>query len=291
MKRALLGIAFLRLYLYAYFKMPIERVHIVGCGPRSGTTLLTELMRTSFNIDLTIDHEATMSTMPPRKGRVFLTKKPRDIVVVGEALKRMENLTVLYMVRDPRDMVVSKHGKSPDEYYASLKYWKHYSECGKELAGHPRFLTIKYEELVSDPDGMQEMISEKIPFLEKTRNFSDYGPETKVSEGSRQALKSVRKITSKSIGSWKNHLPRVKQQIQLHGGITQDLINHGYEDSHHWEEILDEVKAGDFKSHRGEFFTKKEMNKLHRRKKIKAHLAVIGHSTPVLSVKSLFYRS
>jgi hypothetical protein len=268
--------------------MRIKRIHIVGCGPRSGTTLLAELMRVSFKIDLYTSHEASMSTLPPEKGKIFLTKKPRDILVVEPILKLNPNLTVLYMIRDPRDMVVSKHGIAPDQYWSSLKYWKTYSAYGKKLEGHPRFITIRYESLVKDPDQIQNLIINRIPFLEKTQNFSEFSSNNQVSIGSKKALGSVRKISSNSIGVWKNHLPRIKDQLKKHGSISQDLIDYGYEPNKDWERILMNVEDINFQSYRDEYFSRQTLKKRHSRKKLKAIWVFIGHSNIFLFFKHIF---
>ncbi len=266
----------------------MERIHIVGCGPRSGTTLLAELMRVSFNIDLYASHEASISTIPPDTGDIFLTKKPRDILTVEPALKMNKNLTVLYMVRDPRDMVVSKHGIAPDQYWSSLKFWKTYSTYGKRLENHPRFITIRYESLVKNPDEVQNMILEKIPYLKKTQLFSEFSRESKVSSGSQKALGSVRKISSSSIGAWKNHLPRIKNQLKKHGSISQDLIDYGYEPDRAWEQILENVEDIDFQSYKEEYFSKKMLNKRLRGRKLKSILLYVSHSSFFLFFRHLF---
>ncbi|MEN0002261.1 MAG: hypothetical protein AAF940_15390, partial [Pseudomonadota bacterium] len=56
-----------------------------------------------------------------------------------------------------------------------------------------------------------------------------------------KALRGVRPISTSSIGNWKNHLPRVAGQIALHGAITDELIEFGYEPDRSWEALLDGV--------------------------------------------------
>jgi hypothetical protein len=129
----------------------MKRIHIVGCGPRSGTTLLTEMMTACFEIDIFTKHEDPIFKVPPKRGEIYLTKCPKDILLIGPILKAMVDLTVIYMIRDPRDMVVSKHGEDPNNYWSSIKFWKTYTPYGKKLKNRNRFLTIKYEDLVSRP--------------------------------------------------------------------------------------------------------------------------------------------
>jgi hypothetical protein len=249
---------------------------------------LAELIRFAFEIDLYASHEKNISKPPPRKGQIYLTKKPKDILIIEPILKRMSNLTVLYVVRDPRDIVVSKHGIAPDKYWCSLTYWKAYTPFGKRLNGHPRFIQISYEMLINEPDVVQKQIMERIPYLKKIQNFSDFSPNSNVSDDARKALKSVRKVSNKSMGSWKNHLPRIKQLLQTHGSITQDLIDFGYETNGDWENLLSDVEDKDYTSYKPEFLNPKTFNKRQRKKELRAYWAYLGHSNLVLSLKSLF---
>ncbi len=56
-------------------------------------------------------------------------------------------------------------------------------------------------------------------------------------------MHNVRPIAPTSVGSWKQHLPRIKGQQQIHGSLTPDLIDCGYETSADWEQLLDDVVA------------------------------------------------
>lgn len=79
----------------------MKRIHIVGVSPRSGTTLLAELMNACFEIDLWEEHEAPLFATPPGPGNIYLTKRPRDVMVVGPRLRVDPNLWVLCMIRGP----------------------------------------------------------------------------------------------------------------------------------------------------------------------------------------------
>ena len=82
----------------------MQRIHVVGASPRTGTTLIAEAMVACFDIDLYCEHEARIFTPPPGPGRVFLTKAPRDILFAEEALAASPDMHVVYMLRDPRNV-------------------------------------------------------------------------------------------------------------------------------------------------------------------------------------------
>jgi hypothetical protein len=134
----------------------MKRIHIVGSSSRTGTTLIAEMMIACFNIDLYTRHEDSIYIIPPRNADVYLTKNPQDIMIVEPVLHILPDLYVIYMLRDPRDTIVSRHGKDPNKYWADLLFWKIYSPFGQRLKSHPRFITIKYEDLVTKPDALSD---------------------------------------------------------------------------------------------------------------------------------------
>ncbi len=266
----------------------MQRIHIVGCSPRSGTTLLMELMKNCFDIDLYAEHEGRMLKLPSKRCNVYLTKKPKDILKIEPILKVMKNLTVIFMVRDPRDVVVSKHRKCPDQYWTGLGMWKAYTPMGKKLEKHPRFLSIKYEDLVSKPNEIQCFIQEKIPYLKRTKLFEEFNENLAVSVGAEKALGGIRAVSTSSIGNWKNHLPRIKEQIRKHGSISDDLIYYGYEKDNNWLNVLNNVEDVDYVSRRLESPIIKNFQKRRMLYKIRAYFVWISHWDLVLSIKSYF---
>lgn len=248
----------------------MKRIHIVGCGPRTGTTLLTELMISSYQIDLYTDHEDRIAKRPPRKGKVFLTKSPKDIVLIEPVLRWVKNLYVIFMLRDPRDMIVSKHGSNKKLYFSNLAYWFNYIPFARKLMGHPRFLMIKYEDLVTQPDQVQKRISEKLPFLVQKNAFSDYHKVAKPSSDSKLALGDVRPVSGSSIGKWQNHPGRIKAQMQEHGNLTNDLIEFGYEPDANWEKELGHVTPEVSENHESNFYKKSWIRHKRRNKNVRA---------------------
>jgi hypothetical protein len=121
-------------------------------------------------------------------------------------------------------------------------------EYSKKMAGHERFLEVRYEDFVRDPDATQELIAEKFPWLEKTHNFSEYHEYAQVSEKSITAMHSVRPIAPTSVGVWTKNPGRIKAQQMIHGSLSPDLIECGYETSTDWEKVLVDVEPDFTKS-------------------------------------------
>lgn len=240
----------------------MKRIHIVGASPRTGTTLMAEAMVACFDIDHHTEHEDRLFTRAKGDGNIYLTKCPKDILIVGPSLLVDPNLYVIYMIRDPRDIICSKHRRAPDRYWASLRYWNTYTKYARQLSGHPRFIEVRYEDFVSDPDVVQDELMRRMPFLTMRAPFSRYHEVATPSKDSRDALGGKRPIKPVSVGKWKDHLERVAGQLHLHGSITDDLIEFGYERDDTWREILKGVTPDTSASHWPEYMTEDEE---HRR--------------------------
>jgi len=225
-----------------------KHIHIVACSPRSGTTLLSEVMVTCFRVDKHYDHEIRFHLVSAEDGQVVVTKRPKDTMYMPVLIKEDPELYVIYVMRDPRDVIVSRHGKNKSIYYSNIRLWRQMHAYAKQMAGHERFLEVRYEDFVRDPDSTQQMIAEKFPWLEKTHNFSKYHEYAQISEKSITAMHSVRPIAPTSVGVWTQHPGRIKGQQMIHGSLSPELIECGYESSADWEQVLNGVEPDFSKS-------------------------------------------
>lgn len=230
-------------------------IHIVGCSPRSGTTLLQELMVTCFEIDHFCEHERSLFKEEIHQDGITCTKHPREILYVGGALRVNRNLHVIYIVRDPRDVIVSRHANSPGLYFTGLDFYLRADRYAAKLADHSRFVVVRYEDLVKSPDAMQEYIEQRLPFLKRKHRFSEFHLYAEVSTDSSQALNGVRAPSAEGIGKWRHHLPRVSAQFKKFPDGVEVLIRHGYEPDVEWARGLpvadDELVASVLKDRAG----------------------------------------
>lgn len=233
----------------------MRRIHVVGSSPRTGTTLMAEALQTCCNIDKYTKHEVRLFSRAEGSWDIFLTKSPKDIMIVGPSLRVDPDLFVIYMLRDPRDIICSQHRKRADRYWAGLKFWKTYSRMGQKLKDHPRFITVRYEHFVSEPDKVQEKLTEEIPFLEKKISFSRFHEFADVSDSSEEALGGVRPIRPDSVGKWRQHKERIAGQLELHDRLPEDLIRFGYEKDYKWMEELEDVVPDISPGHFPEYMT------------------------------------
>lgn len=215
----------------------MKRVHIVGLGPRTGTTLMAQSMVACFHIDRFESHERSIVRHRRVLG-IFLTKQPGDLPLLSPRFFIDGSLHVIAMMRDPRDVIVSRHEEDPACYWAPLRFWKRHIVHLKRLKGHPRFTVVQYEKLVQEPDRVQAELMARMPFLVPKAPFSAFEQSVDPSPRARAALGGLRPMDTGSIGAWRQHLPRVAGQIAQHGPLVDDLIDFGYERDGDWMDRL-----------------------------------------------------
>ncbi len=243
--------------------VPRHRIHIVGTSPRSGTTLLAEMMATCFDVHAE-PVEMPIHSRPDRPVDVYLTKRPRDLRVSACALRMLPNLDVVCLVRDPRDVVVSVHQADPDRYWVSLKFWNAFEPHLAALHDRDRFTIVYYEDLVRDPDREQRRLAARLPYLVPRSSFSTFETTARPSEQATLALGGLRPVSPASTGAWRDHLPRIAGQLAQHGSISDSLVRHGYEPDRAWESMVDGVEPDLRPAHWPEHFGRKQIARRRR---------------------------
>lgn len=230
---------------------------------------MAELFNTCFEIDGYAAHELSIFRRPDKPVELLVTKSPTEAEEVIPVLKHDPNLWVVCMMRDPRDVVVSKHGKRPDIYWTNLRLWKKAVDSAlKESEKNKRYVLIRYEDLVLRPDETQEYIERRIPFLKRKFAFSEFHKVAKPSSDSVDAMRGVRPISSKSIGSWRKHKERLKAQLELHGPVDNYLKLLEYENDDSWKKELEDVTPNNVGTFKPEFETLTSHEKLRKRLKL-----------------------
>ena len=225
----------------------MKHMHVTGCG-RSGTTLLVEMMRSSFKCSGDSAHERSILFPPPTNPSVYISKCPGEVGLLAPLLDADNDLYGVHIYRDPRSVICSIHGKATECYATNFPSWKRAQVAAGSLRWHPRFLEIRYEQLIENPDSIQGVIESALPFLERRGCFSSYHERARPSEDAVQALNGFRRVDPGRMDSWKNHLPRVKEQLARHPEMADMLIELGYENDHSWTGQLSDVASGNFRA-------------------------------------------
>lgn len=213
----------------------VAQLHIIGCS-RSGTTLLQLAMCCFKNTELAPDESSARYPflsdrigilrtfrergIPRHERKFFVTKRarhwlrPRAI----EYLKRRvvsENVGLIHIVRDPRDVLLSRHATyMPHMNYVDAEHWRQSIAAADELeqrfAPGGRFMTLRYEDLVMLPVDTEARI-EAMFGLERR---ADAAPINRLEANLKQVedriyrhlldnLGTVRDMEPSSIGKWR----------------------------------------------------------------------------------------
>lgn len=195
-----------------------------------------------FEFDHAPAEEVSVLAAPPPGARVSCTKLPREVLLAEALLAADPEQWFVYLQRDPRDVIVSKHKRAPDKYWVSLYHVRRARERAARVHGHPRFIEVRYEELVRAPDAVQEKLHQRMPFLVRRGRFSEFHRDVQPSAQTLRATRGIRPVDTDSIGAWRRHKPRVVGQIAQHGSLTPDLVALGYEPDASWERELEGVE-------------------------------------------------
>ena len=71
----------------------------------------------------------------------------------GKVLEEFrERVKIIHIVRDGRDVVLSRHPVDTARHWISPSRWVEDVSAGLSFEGHPQVLTIRYEDLVKEYD-------------------------------------------------------------------------------------------------------------------------------------------
>ena len=260
-------------WLAAHPDAPPKR-QVVICGfPRSGTTLLYNLLCSTMS-DFAFEEfeEPAVESLLRYDSRI--SKRPFDVFDLARFDRSNihdKKLHVILSIRDPRDMVVSRHAQAPDVYFMGWDQSLDMREMNKSKEYHftspgirqiadairraPQVLQaapllVRYEDLVSDPDVIQSRLAESFD-LEFNDSFSQFcdEPATKGLKYSgihkpvdASLVKINEPINAQNIARWRQseHVDRVLTEFEQHPELFALLDEYGYAENRNW---YDELKS------------------------------------------------
>lgn len=244
--------------------------HVVVCGyPRSGTSLLFNMLSSSLPGFVFHPFEIPARERIERWGD-HASKNPLDVVDIPALIENNplgKEIIVIVPLRDPRDVVTSKHPVLPDRYFIGFDHswwpqqrdgeWKYDAAGIREVAQaieELRTLTgakvviLRYEDLVADPDGIQRMIASETG-LRFAQSFSDYHrrPESHAySYKGRFAPRDPNLVRENAApdrsrsGKWRapEHRERLLEQFGRFPELFELVRRYGYEQDDLWYQSL-----------------------------------------------------
>jgi len=172
-------------------------------------------------------------------GKFVTDQTPRNIYYAEKLLERYKNAVVVHMIRDPRAVVYSQRrrwrkplvgnkGMPVIEVIRSLfnyhpwtmaYLWKKAIRLDCQLQGHPRYISVVFEELVAKPERVISMICQLIgmDFRQDLLNVKQIGSSHK------RDCSEKRGISSRTKDAWRSGLP--KGDLMLVEHITASMLN------------------------------------------------------------------
>ena len=231
----------------------LRPIVIGGCA-RSGTTLLLSLLSSHRQI-AAIPYETQLlcpgAYWPPEGGiskhdteklyrevseirdcgtcLAWCEKTPRNVSTFEAILATLgSRARLIHIVRDGRDVVLSRHPKTPAEYWVSPERWLSDVRAGLAFRDHPQVVTIQYEDLVSNLPLWSRRLCEFLS-LEFDDRLEQY-PRFASVVSSDAWFQKAHAVSSESIGQWKQPANTVRVQELLETpGATTLLKDLGYE--------------------------------------------------------------
>jgi len=239
---------------------------LVVCGyPRGGTSLIYNMLSATLSGFRFEAFERPVIHRIHRLGNVA-SKYPLDLFNLArlpDLNVHDKRVSVIIMIRDPRDVVTSRHPMLPDRYFIGhdhswwpqdrdFREWK-YDAPGvleihaeiETLRDSPRApLIVRYEDLVDDPDDIQGRIEADFG-LKFGGRFSDFHErEDKLAysyEGRMEAkdpslIRENRPVDRTRAGKWRSaaHRGRIQEQFESCPALFEIVKSYGYEADDTW---------------------------------------------------------
>ena len=227
---------------------------VIGGCARSGTSLLLSVLSAHPQL-LAVPYETQLlcpgAYWPPAGGvgtpdveqlhdvlngmslsrhcRAWCEKTPRNVHNFEAILKTLGcRARLVHIVRDGRDVVLSRHPEKPDDFWVSPDRWVADVQAGLLWRKHAQVLTVRYEDLVGNLRSTIRQLCEFLS-LEHDARLLEYPHYAQVKE-SDSWFQPARPLSTESIGRWRlaGNADRVQQLLDEPGAIEL-LSESGYD--------------------------------------------------------------
>jgi len=237
--------AFYRLPDTGRFGLTPLRTHILICGyQRAGTTLLLMMMEHTLPDAKFFGKEKSAwraATFEWRNHAIVISKVPTDIFRLHRLRNfyktRQAKLKTIIMIRDPRDVLSSRHPKTGEHaYFQDTEQWKDIHADVMKYRNDPDVLVVRYEDLVADPQAVQAKV-EAFTGEKSDRRYIDATQAVRP-DFDTHTLNGVRPVDRSGIGRWAKgeHRQRIEEILREVPELPQALIDLGYETDTSWIE-------------------------------------------------------
>lgn len=218
-----------------------NHIHITGIA-RSGTSLIKNLFL-CFDNTIVCSAETLPDLSVHFQGsdeeRLEILKNTEDWIITKQPkhsnFSEYKNISIIHMIRDPRDIITSLNnnahpGTDKPWHWNSREFLlKNYFSKVKSLPED--FIKIKYEDLVSDPDKVQEKFVDIFGFNTLCK-FSEWHKQKQIeTDFYVKGMHGIRPISSDKVGRWKKtkYREEIVRIVEENPHIKDDLKEFGYE--------------------------------------------------------------
>lgn len=143
-----------------------------------------------------------------KNGKIIVGKFPKKALKLQKWFSN--DLGVIYMIRDPRDVLVSSHYLRPHKYWVKPDRWIGTAEYALEVCDREDVELVRYEDLILKPNEIQKKIGDRFN-LEIIRPFADcYAYFDESDTPNISAMRGARPLDPKRIGNWKDDPQKTK---------------------------------------------------------------------------------
>jgi len=185
----------------------------------------------SFNNTILFDNETEVWNSPTLSqsvrlftkmvflpGRYFyITKRSYDWwyeSIIDRLAKQVinDNICLINIIRDPRDVLTSNHKLSDREYYVEPERWLKSLVAGEELIkrldNYPCKLTIRYEDVLLQPDMIKDQLNEVFslslnPKIQDWSKLKENADKLSFGKNMIPYMHKLRNFDPGTIGKWK----------------------------------------------------------------------------------------
>lgn len=205
---------------------------VCGCA-RSGNTLMSYLCATGF--DRVYRHPGeenplSVDTDDPKKYDWIVSKRPKLEKKIPDLVKR-QDFYIIYMLRDPRAVLVSHHPVMGKKFYTPPERWIESAERIDKFKKHDRVMIVKFEDLVLNPMACQKEIAARFGLV-PSLNFDEcYKNFEALDKNGTKSMHGARKFDKSRISPWKGDktLEKYLKTVFEKYPIIKELMNkYGY---------------------------------------------------------------
>lgn len=165
-------------------------------------------------------------------------KTPDNIYWFDRIADTFPEMYLVHVIRDFRDLCLSRHPTNQafqcdGANYALLPGWIKAIRCGLRQRGNPRYIEIRYEDLVSDTATTLKPLFEfiQLPWDDRVLEFYKHDGPTRDEAVAPEVMATRNPISQTSVGIWKKEMSEDDIRILSHNPLLRSLLLElGYDD-------------------------------------------------------------